>query len=105
FVSTAHTLLPYLVSRMAAPATWMLDALAAPSLKKISGSSEGRLVGEDLTCEKLLRCIAECAGTRSLRPVYDQLSLGRILHRAECLRRNGRLQKVLLKTEAQETAG
>ena len=105
FVLTEKKLLPPLLSRMAAPATWMLDALAAPILKKLSGSSEGRLVGEDLTCEKLLRCIAECAGTRSLRPVYDQLSLARILHRAECLRRNGRLQKVLLKTEAQETAG
>jgi ribosomal protein S18 acetylase RimI-like enzyme len=105
FVLTEKKLLPPLLSRMAAPATWMLDALAAPFLKKLSGSSEGRLVGEDLTCEKLLRCIAECAGTRSLRPVYDQLSLGRILHRAERLQRNGRLQKVLLKTEAQETAG
>ena len=105
FVLTKKKLLPRFLSRMSAPATWMLDALAAPILKKLSGSSECRVFGEDLICETLLRCLAECARTRSLRPVYDQLSLGRILQRAEHLRRNGRLQKVLLRTEAQEIAG
>ena len=94
-----------LLSRLSAPVAWTLDALAVPMMQKLSGSPECRVSGEELTCETLLSCLAECAGRRSLRPVYDQRSLSWILQRAEQLRRNGRLQKILVKTEEQGIAG
>ncbi len=95
---------PFL-SRLFVPLAWTLDTLAAPILKKLSVSPECRVVGEELTCETLLAGLAECAGKRSLRPAYDQRSLSWILQRADRMRRNGRLQKILVKTERQEVAG
>jgi Acetyltransferase (GNAT) domain len=107
-ILTNKALVPRFVSRLCSPVTWTLDALASPILKKLSGSSEDRpfrLAGEELTCETLLACLAECAGKRLLHPEYDERSLNRILQRADQLERNGCLQKVLIKTERQEIAG
>ena len=94
-----------LLARISAPVAWALDAFAIPRMKKFSGSSECRVFGEELTCEALLQCLADYGGGRSLRPVYDQHSLNWILRRVEELRRNGRLQKILVKSEEQEIAG
>ena len=93
-----------ILSRLFVPLAWTLDALVPPILKKLSVSPECRVVGEELTCDSLLACLAEC-GERSLRPVYDQRSIVWILQRADQLRRNGSLQKILVKTERQEVAG
>jgi hypothetical protein len=94
-----------LLSRLFVPLERALDALATPILRKLSVAAECRVIGEELTCETLLSCLAECAGKRSLRPAYDQRSLSWILQRADQMRRNGRLQKILVKTERQEVAG
>jgi hypothetical protein len=94
-----------LLARLSAPVARRLDALAVPGMKKLSGSTECRVFGEDLTGESLLACLAEYGGQRSLRPVYNQRSLNWILQRAEQLRRNGHLQRILVKTDDQEVAG
>jgi hypothetical protein len=94
-----------LLARISAPVAWALDAFFVPRMKKLSGSSKCRVFGEELTCATLLHCLAYYDGGQSLRPVYDEQSLNWILRRAEELRRNGRLQKILVKTEEQDIAG
>ena len=94
-----------ILSRLLIPLEWTLNGLSAPIARKLSVCPECPVVGEELTCEALLSCLAEFGGKRALRPAYDQRSLGWILQRADQMRRNGRLQKVLVKTERQEVAG
>ncbi len=96
-------LLPGFASRLAAPLTWALDALAVPALNRFSGPAG--LSEEELTCERLAECISEAGPRHSLWPDYGSAALERLLRRAAIPRRNGRLNKVLLRKQKSEIAG
>jgi hypothetical protein len=97
--------LPQLCWRLAAPAAWALDALAARVLNTLSRPAHVRLSGEELTSQALVQCMTEAGGRYSLWPDYDRAWAERLLRRAARLGGNGRLHKVLLRTERDEIAG
>ncbi len=98
-------LLPPFASRLAAPATWALDGLATAALRRLSRPAPYRVFEEELSCERLVECMAEAGTRHSLWPDYDAASLERLLGRAARLRRNGRLHKVLVRTDQLQVAG
>ena len=104
FVSRKKVL-PPLVSALAAPVASALDALATGLRINPFRPSESRLLAEDLNSESLRSCFSDLVDQRSLRADYDLHSLSWLLQRADQLHLNGRLQKVLVKTEKQEIAG
>jgi hypothetical protein len=67
--------------------------------------SEERFFSEDVNCATLSACLSSEVEKQSLRADYDEGSLSWLLQRAGQMRRNGRFQKVLVKTIKQEIAG
>jgi hypothetical protein len=104
-VAARKRFLPSLVSAAAAPVARAVDALVARILKFPCGPSVPRVFGEDLDCETLSACLTDAGRRQSIRPDYDHRSLSWILQRASQMVRYGRLRKVVVKTEKQETAG
>jgi GNAT superfamily N-acetyltransferase len=105
FVAEKKRFLPRFLSTVSAPFALTLDALAGRILKFPSRPSVPRVFEEELDCETMSACLSEVGRKQSIRPDYDESSLSWILQRADRLRRNGRLQKVLVKTKKQEIAG
>jgi hypothetical protein len=105
FVVRRKKFLPPFLAAASAPVARTLDALAGRIVKSPTRSSGAQLVGEDLDCQTLSACLSEAGKKQSMRPDYDHHSLNWLLQRAEQLRSQGRLQKVLLRTAKREIAG
>jgi hypothetical protein len=98
-------LIPRLVSRSMTPLAAALDSAATRILKARFRGAPPRVIGEELSHEMLLACLAEVAGKHCLRPDHDARSLSWLLQRADQMRRNGSLRKILVKTETHDIAG
>jgi hypothetical protein len=105
FVARQKRFLPPFISTVSAPVAMALDALAGKIRKLPGHPSEPSVFGEEMDCETMLACLSEVGRKQPIHPDYDQSSLQWLLQRAEGLQRNGRLQKVLVKTKRQEIAG
>jgi hypothetical protein len=103
-------LLPSFIPAMALPAARVVDALAGRILLRSSRPPENQFVEGELNCETLSACLSNevpkpQAGKPFLRMDYDDQALSWVLQRADLMPRNGRLQKVIVKTDQQEIAG
>jgi hypothetical protein len=87
------------------PAGRALDSLIAQILKFPFRPSAPKLLGLDVDSETLWACLSEAGRKQSIRPDYDHRSLKWLLQRAGQMRRQGRLHKVLVKTQSQDIAG
>ncbi len=95
-----------MATRASAPLTTPLDYLAARLQPAGPARAQtARLTAEDLTLEALETALSEGAGQATLRTVHDRDSLAWQLERAARLRRHGRLQKLLFRTEEGHAAG
>jgi hypothetical protein len=98
-------IIPSVLERVMAPVASALDAVATRILKFPFRSIAPRFVAEELNCETLSACLSSVVRQKTLRPDYDEKSLRWLLQRAGQMQRNGRLRKILLKTEKQSIAG
>jgi hypothetical protein len=105
FIAREKKLIPGFLYRACSPAGRILDTITARVLKFPFRRSESRLSGQDLDTETLAACLSEATRKQTLRPDYDLRSLTWILQRAQQMRTNGRLQKVVLRTDKQDVAG
>ena len=97
--------LPSFFVRAAAPAARAADALSARALKFPYHPVVPKLSGEEMSNELLLTCLSEMGGRKVLRPDYDEVSLAWTLRRATQLSRNGKFQKIVVKTADRKIAG
>jgi hypothetical protein len=86
------------------PVSQIVDGVAR-QLGKFPRVRASRLIAEQLDCESLAICLSEAGCRQTLRPEHSIRSLRWLLQRAGQLHRNGRLQKVLLKTSKKEIVG
>lgn len=87
------------------PAGRALDGLVAQIMKFPFRPPAPKLFGADLDSETLWACLSEAGRKQSIRPDYDHRSLNWLLQRAGQMQRQGRLQKVLVKTQSPDIAG
>jgi hypothetical protein len=104
-ISRKKNILPAFVSTLAAPAALAVDTLLGRFPASPFRPSKPRLREEELDCSTLADCLADVSGQESLHSEYDHRSLNWVLQRAGQMRRNGRLQKVLVRTETRAIAG
>ncbi len=101
-----HPRLAAVVTRASAPVTAPLDRIAARLQPGGQGRAHShRLTEEELTPEALESALREGIGQSILKPDHNRYSLQWQFERAERLRRHGRLQKLLFRTEEKGVAG
>ena len=105
FVANRKDSAPGFLSALSTPIALTLDKLAQWLLKFPNLPSAPSFAGEELVAETLVGFLSEAGRKESIRSDHDGVSLNWALKRAGQLRRNGRLQKVLVKDEKGRIAG